>query len=103
MQSLNIDVKKIDKSALFEGKKGTYLNLTLHDNKGGTDEWGNEGFITQDLGKERRMAGEKGPILGNWKYIGGKPSSTTTTTATRPAGPAVPDDSEDIPFAPNYL
>ena len=70
MQSLNIDVKKIDKAALYVGAKGTYLNLTLLENRDGTDQYGNDGFITQDIGKERRLAGEKGPILGNWKHIG---------------------------------
>jgi hypothetical protein len=99
MQTLNIDVKKIDKTALYAGKKGTYLNLVLHDNKQGEDEWGNMGFITQDIGKERRLAGEKGPILGNWKHIGGKPAEAQTPPG-RPggSGPMVPDEQDDIPF-----
>ena len=65
---LKIDVTKIDKSALFSGAKGTYLDATLFldDNK---DQWGNNGSIRQDLGKERRAKGEKGAILGNAKII----------------------------------
>jgi len=69
MQTLNIDVTKIDKNALYKGKKGTYLNLTLLENKDGEDQYGNHGFIVQDIGKERRDAGERGPILGNWKHL----------------------------------
>jgi hypothetical protein len=33
--TLSIDVMKIDKPALFKGKKGTYLGLVLMDNKNG--------------------------------------------------------------------
>lgn len=70
MQSLNINVTKIDKSAIYEGKVGKYINLTLMDNRDGPDQWGNDGFIVQDIGKQRRDAGEKGPIVGNWRHIG---------------------------------
>ena len=45
MIAINIDVKKIDKAALFTGKKGTYLNMTLMENREGIDQYGNEGFI----------------------------------------------------------
>jgi hypothetical protein len=104
MQSLNINVSKIDKSALHDGAKGKYLNLTLLDNREGTDQYGNDGMIVQDLGKDRRLAGEKGPILGNWKHIGTRedlrgpapvkaasPQASTQTAAEWEA-----DD--DIPF-----
>jgi hypothetical protein len=64
-----IDVKKILKDALFAGQKGTYCDLTLMENKDGPDEYGNDGFVVQDIGKERREAGEKGPIVGNWRHI----------------------------------
>jgi hypothetical protein len=69
MQRLRIDVTKIDKSALYKGAKGTYLDVTLLDNRDGTDQYGNDGMIVQDIGKERREAGEKGAILGNWKHV----------------------------------
>ena len=63
-----IDVKKIDKTALFIGAKGTYLDGAFMDNKDGVDQYGNHGFITQNISKERRDAGERGPIIGNWKW-----------------------------------
>jgi hypothetical protein len=92
MQSLNIDVKKIDKTALYQGTKGTYLNITLLENREGTDQYGNNGMIVQDIGKERRMAGEKGPILGNWKHI------KQAQSAKPQAEPVAIDDNDEIPF-----
>jgi hypothetical protein len=94
MKTLNINVTKIDKSALYEGKNGKYLSLVLFDNKDGVDQWGNSGFVTQDIGKERREAGERGPIIGNWKETGqAKPQQTAPVSA-----PAYDEDHEDIPF-----
>jgi hypothetical protein len=92
MQSLNIDVKKIDKTALYQGTKGTYLNITLLENREGTDRYGNNGMIVQDIGKERRMAGEKGPILGNWKHI------KQAQSAKPQAAPVAIDDNDEVPF-----
>lgn len=66
---LKIDVTKIVREALFKGDKGTYLDATLF-LEDGMDEYGQCGRIVQDLGKKRREAGEKGPILGNAKHAG---------------------------------
>ena len=72
--SLKIDVTKIEKARLFAGKKGTYLDCTIFidiDNKG---EYGDNGMITQDVGKEEKESGAQGNILGNgtvfWKDEG---------------------------------
>lgn len=72
MIAIKIDVTKVDKALLYKGQKGTYLNVTLKDNRDGTDQYGNDGFVTQDVSQEARQAGEKGPIIGNWKHVGGK-------------------------------
>jgi hypothetical protein len=94
MKTLNINVTKIDKSALYEGKNGKYLSLVLFDNKDGLDQYGNSGFVTQDIGKERREAGERGPIIGNWKETGQtKPQQTAPISS-----PAYDEDHSDIPF-----
>ncbi len=87
----SINVAKIDKARLYAGKSGTYLNIALLENKQGPDQYGNDFMIVQDITKEEREAGKKGPILGNAKFVGGKPVST------------VPDDdgpppSDDVPF-----
>ena len=96
MIKVNLDVGKIDKTALFKGKKGTYCDLTLMWNKGGEDEYGNHGFVVQDLGKERRLAGEKGPILGNFKDWDKEAKPAASGGSAPPA-----DDGDDIPFAPH--
>ena len=66
--SLKIDVSKIDKSKLFKGEKGTYLDavIFLKDEK---DQYGNNGMITQSVSKEDREKGGKGVILGNAKIV----------------------------------
>ena len=76
--ALNLDVTKIDKALLFKGKKGTYCDLILMENRDGEDNYGNAGFAVQEISKERRDAGEKGPIVGNWKYLESKGGSRPT-------------------------
>jgi len=114
MQSLNINTAKIDKTALYEGKKGKYLSLTLMENKDGKDDYDNDGFIVQDIGKQRREVGERGPIVGNWKYVGQqyvKSPEYGQKEAPRGSGPGMPPapardnggaeypDDDSIPFA----
>lgn len=104
MQRLKIDVKKINKALLFEGEKGVYMDLTLMDNRDGCpDQYGNDGFIIQDVTKQRREAGEKGPIIGNWKYIGQRPTTQNgapppSKTATADSLDEFQEDSDDMPF-----
>ena len=104
MQALKINTAKIDKSALYEGKQGKYLNIVTIDNKDGQDQYGNDGFIVQELPQSRREAGEKGPIIGNWKHIVKK-----GTTPAKPADPLSkaglaetslnpPPVNDDVPF-----
>jgi hypothetical protein len=99
MIAVNINVTRIDKTALYQGKNGEYLALVLHENKAGQDQYGNAGFVTQDIGKERRLAGERGPILGNYKHIGGligdKPAQHEQAKEYQPHLDA---DGEEIPF-----
>jgi hypothetical protein len=91
MISAKIDVTKLDKSSFFKGAKGTYCDITLIDKP---SEYG-DGFIVQDLGKERRLAGERGPIIGNWKETGqAKPQQTAPVSS-----PAYDEDHDGtIPF-----
>jgi hypothetical protein len=67
--TLKIDVSKIDKSKLFKGKKGTYLDAVLFF-KEEQDKYGNNGMIVQSVSKEEREQGTKGAILGNAKVFG---------------------------------
>jgi hypothetical protein len=54
---LKIDVSKISKPDLYQGKKGIYLDAILWDTR------------VQGISKEKRDAGERGPIVGNWKHM----------------------------------
>ena len=94
---MNINVSRVDKSALYDGKNGKYLSLTLHEKKDGVDKFGNHGFVSQDIGKERRMKGEKGPILGSYKHVGGytKQAGGNATSADKFTDE---DPNDDIPF-----
>ena len=68
--SIKLDVTKIDKSRLFKGEKGTYLDLTTFVELDEQDQYGNNGFISQSMTKEEREA--KAPnteILGNVKVF----------------------------------
>lgn len=62
---LKLNVTRILKEHLYEGKNGKYLDLVVWPNKNGPDQYGNTHFVCQELSKEARDAGEKGPIIGN--------------------------------------
>jgi hypothetical protein len=112
MIRVKIDVSKIDKSALHKGAKGTYCDITLMDNRDGRDKFDNDGFVVQDLGKDRRLAGERGPILGNWKDLdggntggqrnpqGGRdiPANEARMRSTPATAAQEEEDDETIPF-----
>jgi hypothetical protein len=67
---LKIDVMKIVKTDLYVGQKGTYLDAILVPNTT-ESKYGDDGFIAQSISKEKRAKGEKGPIIGNWRYLAG--------------------------------
>ena len=71
MISLKIDVTKIDKSRLFRGKKGTYLNAVLIETPDG--EYGDY-MIVEEITYEERQGGKRGTILGNGKILQGRVS-----------------------------
>jgi len=65
---IKIDVTKIDKARLFKGSKGTYLDATIFLDDD-SDQYDNNGMISQEVNKEERESGVKGAILGNAKII----------------------------------
>ena len=74
MISVTINVSKINKEYLYEGKQGKYLNIVLFPTE--NDQYGNDWIVKQSLTKEQRAAGVKAPIIGNGKNMGGsKPTS----------------------------
>lgn len=91
---VKIDVKKIDKSKLFVGDKGTYLDITLLENRDGIDQYGNSFMVVQDVSKADREAGIKGAILGNGKIFQPRDSAQPKSSPTNPAQP----QGDDVPF-----
>jgi len=67
--NLKINVAKIDKSKLYKGTEGTYLDVTAFVDTDNQDKFGNNGMITQSVSKEEREAGTRGVILGNSKVF----------------------------------
>ena len=90
--NLKIDVTKLTKDKLFEGKKGTYANLTVAANRDGASEYGDTHYIFESQSKEEREAGTDKVYVGNGKefHFNGE----ETKTAPRPE-PAMDDD---LPF-----
>jgi hypothetical protein len=96
--SMSINVAKIDKSRLFEGKNGAkYLNLTSFIDTNVTGQYGDHGTIKQSTTKEERESGVQTEILGNVKVF-----YTGESTQAEPQRNAKPgdDDLEDcnLPF-----
>jgi hypothetical protein len=106
--SLKIDVTRIEKARLFKGAKGTYLDATVFIDPDNQDQYGHNGMITQDVTKEEREAGTKGPILGNCKVFwkdggqqqGGAFQQTPESQQAKQqgCGGGVDDFDSDIPF-----
>lgn len=96
---LRIDVTKIEKARLYEGKKGKYLTLTTFVNTGEKDQYGNNGFISHKVTKEESDAGENGSIIGNSKVFWTDESqqASATQSSTQPA-PAGDFEDDTIPF-----
>lgn len=103
--SLKIAVSKIEKARLFKGEKGTYLDATVFIDLDQLDQYGNSGMITQDVSKDEKAQGVKGPILGNckvfWSEGGNAPKPdhrghSGSNQANPTSAPA--DDFDDIPW-----
>jgi len=98
--TISIDVTKIDKTRLFKGKKGVYMDLTTFIDTKNPDQYEQHGFISQSSSKEEREQGIKTPILGNCKVFFDSTASQSSETPVEGPNDPIPsgDDSEDIPF-----
>lgn len=99
MLGIKIDVTKILKEHLFQGKNGAkYLDAVLIPSP--NSSYGDSHFIAQGLPKELREQGKKGPIIGNAKILksgGGKPQRKPEPTERQMANQDGGAD-EDVPF-----
>ena len=93
--SISIDVSKIDKSKLIEGKKGTYLNLTVsvNDTK---DDYGNDVSAWQGQEEAERKSGTPKNYLGNGRKIW--EGTQKTTQKEQPKTVSINDSDDDLPF-----
>lgn len=105
MIKFSIDVTKIEKPRLFEGKPRQtdggipkYLSGACLENRDGRDRFGNDGFIVQDVSKDEREQGIKGPIIGNWRDLDSAPARQTTAPVPPTPVAATPESQDDIPF-----
>lgn len=88
----SIDLTKIDKSKIVEGKTGAkYYNvlIMINDEK---DKYGNDASISEGQTKEEREAKMKKKFIGNAKTV-------FESDATKPIEKkAVESDTNDLPF-----
>ena len=89
MISLSIKTEKLEKEHIIQGKSGKIVAVVLFENKDGKGQYGDDGFVVQSVSKEAREAGVRGPIVGNWRYIGASAGSNRNTA---------PEDSGNDPF-----
>ena len=100
---ITINVTRILKEYLFDGKNGKYLSLVVWKNRV-PDQYGNTHRVDQDLPKEARDAGVKPPVLGNAKFPDSAPAKPMPAAQSnqRPKPARDPDldvkTEDDIPF-----
>ena len=92
---IKIDVSKIDKSRLFQGKKGTYLDADLWINEE-PDQFGSDGSISMSQTKEERDRGDKKIYIGSSKKVFGWESEPASAAAV--SSGSGDDDGDSIPF-----
>ncbi len=103
MIKAKLDVTKIDKSKIFVGAKGKYIDICLIE-KNPPDQYGNDYMVVQDVSKEERLKGVRGAILGNAKIIGSgaRPGPRDITprddVTSAPKAPPAGMDDDSIPF-----
>jgi len=96
--SFKIDVTKIDKSRLFQGEKGIYLNMTAFIDTKKIGQYGDHGVINQSTTQEERADGMEMPIIGNVKVFFSTLKKESKSAST-PAPSSYKDEPNDvIPF-----
>lgn len=83
---IKLNLSKVDKTRLFKGEKGVYLDATLFLNDE-ADQYGNHGMIVQSSTKDERESGYDSPILGNAKV-----------SEKQAPQPLTQEEMDDLPF-----
>ncbi len=97
---LSIDLTKIDKSKIIEGKEGRkYYNLSVfvNDEK---DQYDNDVSVAEGQTKEQREAKEKKNYLGNGRVVFMQWPSTKKkeSEASTPQSDSTNNQPDDLPF-----
>lgn len=99
--SISIDLSKLDKSKIVNGKNGQKyynLNIGINDN---SDNYGNNIQVTEPQSQEQRAAKEPKTFYGNGKvfWTDGKIEVAKKNEITNPpASNASMSDNDDLPF-----
>ena len=101
----SIDLTKIPKDKIIDGKKGKYLPITITLNDE-TDQFGNQGPVVVSQSKEEREGKVEKVYLGNVKVVwtngenvAAAPRDGGPAPATQAAAPQAPAEVEDdLPF-----
>jgi len=100
---VSIDVTKIEKARLFQGKKGKYLTMTTFIDVDQVDQYGNNGFVAHKKDQNEQV---NPPILGNvkvfWSDVQQEQQATQQQTARQQTNAAVQQNTQsfddDVPF-----
>ena len=95
----SIDLTKIDKTKIIDGKKGKYLPITITINDE-LDQFNNQGPVIISQSKEEREAKENKVYLGNVQVVW--TNGDNVAAAPRDGAPGAPAQpaaiEEDLPF-----
>lgn len=90
LTSLKIDVTKIDKSRLYKGAKGTYLDLTVSIDTDEAEDWKQVSAWENQTKEERESKAERN-FLGNGKVFWTGQGAEQKQALSN-------DEKEDLPF-----
>jgi hypothetical protein len=79
----NINLSKLDKSKIYEGKKGKYYPITVVINNE-IGEYGDSGYVMTEQTKEQREAKEAKSYLGNVKVVWTDGENVSTAVKSEP-------------------
>jgi hypothetical protein len=98
----NINLSKLDKSKIYEGKKGKYYPITVVINNE-IGEYGDSGYVMTEQTKEQREAKEAKSYLGNVKVVWTDGENVSTAVKSEPQAAMqlqqpMPTEEPDLPF-----
>ena len=93
----SIDLTKIPKDKIIDGKKGKYLPITITLNDE-LDQFGNSGPVVVQQTKEEREAKVAKVYLGNVKVVWTNDNNVAVAPREGQAAPAAAAPVDDLPF-----